>query len=118
MFVFTLLSLSCLNSWELGVMAEALTEYNWASYSVFSDAAFPPPGTLDNSSTLEDVLDIVNNVLAAKEPNTLTLFADESAGDPASAYNFYHCSISQARRVIPAAVIPAAGSAYIVSVMI
>ncbi|KAL1762590.1 Six-hairpin glycosidase-like protein [Schizophyllum commune] len=71
-------------SWELGVMAEALTEYNWASYSVFSDAAFPPPGTLDNSSTLEDVLDIVNNVLAAKEPNTLTLFADESAGDPAS----------------------------------
>ncbi|KAL1747907.1 Six-hairpin glycosidase-like protein [Schizophyllum fasciatum] len=92
---------SAKKSWEVGVMAEALTEYNWPAYSVFGSAAFPPPGALNtsappgalntsalpgtpNASALADVRHIVDTVLAAKAPGTLTLFADDSAGDPAS----------------------------------
>lgn len=71
-------------SWEMGVMAEALTEYEWASLSVFSDTAFPPPAALNSSVNASDVLEVVHTVLAAKSADTITLFADESAGDPAS----------------------------------
>ncbi|KAF9076520.1 Six-hairpin glycosidase-like protein [Rhodocollybia butyracea] len=71
--------------WELGTAAEALTELNWPSLSVFNASAFPPPHILDNANNASDVLNIANNIVSAKPSDSLALVANDGAvGDPAS----------------------------------
>ena len=45
-------------SWELGAAAEALTEYEWKSLSVFDAGAFPPPSLLNDTLNATDVINI------------------------------------------------------------
>jgi hypothetical protein len=45
------------HSWEIGTLAEALTEYEWYTRSVFADyTPYPPPALIQNEAA--DVLSI------------------------------------------------------------
>ncbi|KAL4241438.1 hypothetical protein ABKN59_000388 [Abortiporus biennis] len=74
------------HSWELGTAAEALTELETPTLSVFS-SKFPPPSNLAASvvSSAVDVLSIASTVVKEKPANSQTLIAGDGAvGDPAS----------------------------------
>ncbi|KAI0260515.1 Six-hairpin glycosidase-like protein [Gloeopeniophorella convolvens] len=72
------------HSWEIGTLAEALTELEWGSLSVFAPGAVPPPARLARGEA-EDVLEIAERIVAAKTPDTLPLIdGDGAVGDPAS----------------------------------
>jgi len=71
------------SSWDTGTRAQALTEYNAPEYSVMStNCSFPLPTTARDLGT---PLQIAQSVVAQKPTNTLPLFDDRSAADPASA---------------------------------
>ncbi|THH13889.1 hypothetical protein EW146_g6382 [Bondarzewia mesenterica] len=83
-------------SWEIGTAAEALTEWEWSSLSVFGGSgSFPPPSTLGVDNNASDVLAIAEKLIAIdigllnkKNPNTLPLInGDGAVGDPASIGN-------------------------------
>ena len=46
-----------MRSWEIGTLAEALTEYEWCELSVFAPGSFPPPAHLRKGEAA-DVLSI------------------------------------------------------------
>ncbi|KAJ3829051.1 Six-hairpin glycosidase [Lentinula raphanica] len=72
-------------SWELGTAAEALTELEWPSLSVFNASSIPPPHVLDSSDDASDVLKIATDTVNAKPGDSLALVANDGAvGDPAS----------------------------------
>ncbi|RDB20479.1 hypothetical protein Hypma_012481 [Hypsizygus marmoreus] len=72
-------------SWELGVAAEALTEFSWPALSVFERSAFPPPAHLNVSLNASDVLEIAVKTVSRKPADSLALIANQgSAADPAS----------------------------------
>ncbi|THV05421.1 Six-hairpin glycosidase [Dendrothele bispora CBS 962.96] len=72
-------------SWELGTAAEALLELECPTLSVFNQSAFPPPYQLNDGLNITDVVNIANNVLAAKTTDSLPLIDNDGAvGDPAS----------------------------------
>ncbi|PPR02489.1 hypothetical protein CVT24_002038 [Panaeolus cyanescens] len=72
-------------SWELGTAAEALLELSWPELSVFNSSAFPPSGHFTGLRFPEDVVNIANETVTKKPPNTLPLIANQgSAADPAS----------------------------------
>lgn len=68
------------NSWEYGTRAEALLEYDYPGYAVFSPTAFPPP----LSPIPTTVNSIATFVLQTRPRGILPLMQDGSAGDPAS----------------------------------
>ncbi|KAA1465984.1 hypothetical protein DENSPDRAFT_830706 [Dentipellis sp. KUC8613] len=75
-------------SWELGTLAEALTELSWPSITVFSPHAVPPPERLTAVNNASDVIRIAQSVVASKPPDSLPLVAGDGAvGDPASIGN-------------------------------
>jgi hypothetical protein len=51
-----LLQWPLIDSWELGTLAEALTEYEWPELAVFTSGSIPPPTQLNGLGT--DVLSI------------------------------------------------------------
>ncbi|KAI0321459.1 Six-hairpin glycosidase [Amylostereum chailletii] len=71
------------HSWELGTLAEALTELEYPQYSVFNEkSAFPVHARRELP---QDVLNISETIIAARLPNMTTLIdGDGAAGDPAS----------------------------------
>ncbi|KAG5644561.1 hypothetical protein DXG03_008135 [Asterophora parasitica] len=72
-------------SWELGVAAEAHTEFSWPALSVFEPSAFPPPKHLNVSLNASDVLEIAVKTVSKKPATSLPLIAAQgSAADPAS----------------------------------
>jgi len=72
------------HSWELGTLAEALTELEWPQLGVFAPGSIPPPAHLENGVG-EDVFSIVERVIARKSSNSLTFISNDGAvGDPAS----------------------------------
>ncbi|KAI9448536.1 Six-hairpin glycosidase-like protein [Lactarius indigo] len=74
----------CRHSWELGTLAEALTEFEWSKLGVFSPHSIPPPARLAHSQAA-DVLSIAETVVAEKPPDSLPLInGDGAVGDPAS----------------------------------
>jgi len=88
----TLLRLVCDNavnsstqSWEVGTLAEALTEAKWPRLSVFLPGSVPPPSVLPWWENAHDVLAIAEAVVNQKENESLPLAdGDGSVGDPAS----------------------------------
>ncbi len=50
-----------MHSWELGTLAEALTEYEWPELAVFTFGSIPPPTQLNGLGT--DVLSIAEKCL-------------------------------------------------------
>ncbi|KAF9057455.1 Six-hairpin glycosidase-like protein [Panaeolus papilionaceus] len=72
-------------SWEVGTASEALLELSWPELSVFNASAFPPSRHLTGSAFPKDVVQIANDTVSKKPPNTLALLANQgSAADPAS----------------------------------
>ena len=51
-----LLQRPSIDSWELGALAEALTEYEWPELAVFTSGSIPPPSQLNGLGT--DVVSI------------------------------------------------------------
>ncbi|TFY55339.1 hypothetical protein EVG20_g9357 [Dentipellis fragilis] len=73
------------HSWEIGTLAEALTELEWPALSVFSPNSIPPPRKLPAHENANDVLQIAEQVVANKAPGSLPLIdGDGAVGDPAS----------------------------------
>ncbi|TCD67698.1 hypothetical protein EIP91_012064 [Steccherinum ochraceum] len=75
------------HSWELGAEAQALTELEVPSLSVFSNNRLPPPQSpsLSVRKTASDVFNIATTIVRAMPPNSTTLIdGDGAAGDPAS----------------------------------
>ncbi|KAA1465990.1 Six-hairpin glycosidase [Dentipellis sp. KUC8613] len=85
------------HSWEIGTLAEALTELEWPALSVFGADAIPPPRRLPARENARDVLQIAEQpqadlkpfvqyrVVANKAPGSLPLIdGDGAVGDPAS----------------------------------
>ncbi|KAK7695457.1 hypothetical protein QCA50_000093 [Cerrena zonata] len=75
------------HSWELGTLAETLTELKAPSLSVFSPFDLPPPRHLDSklNASISEVLDLVTKVIRAKSPDSPTFIdGDGAAADPAS----------------------------------
>lgn len=50
-FPIQLLQRRLINSWELGTLAEALTEYEWPELAVFTSGSIPPPAQLNGIGT-------------------------------------------------------------------
>ncbi|KAI0299736.1 Six-hairpin glycosidase [Multifurca ochricompacta] len=72
------------HSWEIGTLAEALTEYEWPTLGVFACGSIPPPGKLREGQAA-DVLSIAEKVVAEKTAGSLPLInGDGAVGDPAS----------------------------------
>ncbi|TFY81789.1 hypothetical protein EWM64_g2222 [Hericium alpestre] len=72
------------HSWELGTLAEALTELESPRLSVFSAHSIPPPAHLKPGEA-SDVLNLAANIVANKTPSSGPLIdGDGAAGDPAS----------------------------------
>ncbi|EJU06613.1 Six-hairpin glycosidase [Dacryopinax primogenitus] len=75
---------SAQQSWELGTEAEALTELDYPSLSVFSPLSLPPP-TFFTSSPPSEVLSIAASVVHSRPAGPGPLIpADGAVGDPAS----------------------------------
>ncbi|KAI0253057.1 Six-hairpin glycosidase [Lactifluus subvellereus] len=71
-------------SWEIGTLAEALTEYEWPRFGVFAPGSVPPPGLVGKNEAA-DVLSIAERVVAEKPSGSLPLInGDGAVGDPAS----------------------------------
>lgn len=71
-------------SWEIGTLAEALTELEWKRFGVFAHHSFPPPACLEPGEAA-DVMSIAETVVARKQPGMLPLIDGAGAvGDPAS----------------------------------
>ncbi|KAH9024526.1 Six-hairpin glycosidase-like protein [Lactarius pseudohatsudake] len=74
------------HSWELGTLAEALTEFEWPRLGVFSPRSIPPPARLAHGQAA-DVLSIAEMVVAENPPGALPaplITGDGAVGDPAS----------------------------------
>ncbi|KAI0253056.1 Six-hairpin glycosidase-like protein [Lactifluus subvellereus] len=72
------------HSWEIGTLAEALTEFEWPWLGVFAPGSIPPPSGLEDDQAM-DVLRIAEKVVAQKPANFLPLIdGDGAVGDPAS----------------------------------
>ncbi|KAH9963396.1 Six-hairpin glycosidase [Lactifluus volemus] len=75
------------HSWEIGTLAEALTELEWPWLGVFASGSIPPPQSLAEG-VAADVLCIADDVVAQKPPDFLPLInGDGAVGDPASIGN-------------------------------
>ncbi|CAL1701354.1 unnamed protein product [Somion occarium] len=75
------------HSWELGTAAQALTELNASSLSVFSPFTLPPPTRLDDrlNASASDVINIATNIVRALPVDSKVLVdGDGAVGDPAS----------------------------------
>ncbi|KAI5981511.1 Six-hairpin glycosidase-like protein [Pisolithus marmoratus] len=78
------------HSWEYGTRAEVLLELNASSYSVFSPTALPPPQQIPSTSSLSDVIDIAQMIVANRSISNgnitgpQPLIKDNATGDPAS----------------------------------
>ena len=57
-----------MHSWELGTLAEALTEYEWPHLSVFAPRSIPPPAHLRKGEA-KDVLSIAKKCACFFLPN-------------------------------------------------
>jgi len=74
-----------LQSWEVGTLAEALTEAEWPRLSVFLPGSVLPPLVLPWWESAYDVLGIAENVINQRANGSLPLADGEgSVGDPAS----------------------------------
>ncbi|KAH8986289.1 Six-hairpin glycosidase-like protein [Lactarius akahatsu] len=74
------------HSWELGTLAETLTEFEWPRLGVFSPRSIPPPARLAHGQAA-DVLSIAETVVAENPPGALPaplINGDGAIGDPAS----------------------------------
>ncbi|KAH9049232.1 Six-hairpin glycosidase-like protein [Lactarius deliciosus] len=74
------------HSWELGTLAEALTEFEWPRLGVFSPHSIPPPARLAHGQAA-DVLSIAETVVAENPPGALPaplINGEGAVGDPAS----------------------------------
>ncbi|KAH8830616.1 Six-hairpin glycosidase [Flagelloscypha sp. PMI_526] len=72
-------------SWERGTAAEALLELSPAGLSVYGEDSIPPPAKLPKNANLTDFSTIVNDVVAAKPPDSKPLIDGQgSVADPAS----------------------------------
>jgi len=72
------------HSWEIGTLAEALTELEWPQLSVFASGSIPPPSHLTKGEA-KDVLAIAEKVVKNKPAGQLPLIDGAGAtGDPAS----------------------------------
>ncbi|KAI0260506.1 Six-hairpin glycosidase-like protein [Gloeopeniophorella convolvens] len=72
-------------SWEIGTLAEALTEVEWSRLSTFAPGSVPPPPRLPWYEHASDVLTIAEDTIDQKANGTLALAdGDGSVGDPAS----------------------------------
>jgi len=75
------------HSWELGTAAEAMTELDSPSLSVFGDDTIPPPSHLSRtlSASISEVTTLATNIVRAKPANSSVLIdGDGAVGDPAS----------------------------------
>lgn len=76
---------SSTESWEIGTLAEALTEAKWPRLSVFQSGSLPPPVILPWWENAHDVLAIAETVVSQKDNGSLPLTDGGGAvGDPAS----------------------------------
>ncbi|KAH9059334.1 Six-hairpin glycosidase [Lactarius vividus] len=74
------------HSWELGTLAEALTELEWSKLGVFSPHSIPPPARLAPGQAM-DVLSIAETVVAENPPGAVPaplINGEGAVGDPAS----------------------------------
>ncbi|KAI0253048.1 glycosyl hydrolase family 88-domain-containing protein [Lactifluus subvellereus] len=72
-------------SWEIGTLAEALTEVEWPLLSVFTPVSVYPPSRLPWWESAADVLSIAETTINRKVSGTLPLADGQgSVGDPAS----------------------------------
>ena len=80
------------HSWELGVLANALTEVFYPSYSPFSfdNAALPSGGKLGNTSPPWVVLDVINQTLSSYSWSGAP--SNASSSTPLSSYLSYSTS--------------------------
>jgi hypothetical protein len=56
------------HSWEIGTLAEALTEFEWPSLAVFAPGSIPPPPNLGEDKAA-DVLSIAEKCALFRFPN-------------------------------------------------
>ncbi|KAN0140218.1 Six-hairpin glycosidase-like protein [Lactarius tabidus] len=76
---------SSTQSWEIGTLAEALTEAKWPRLSVFQSGTVPPPAILPWWENAHDVLAMAETVVSQKDNKSLPLADGNGAvGDPAS----------------------------------
>ncbi|KAF8259459.1 Six-hairpin glycosidase [Lactarius quietus] len=79
-----------LHSWEIGTLAEALTELEWKHLGVFSPYSIPPPAQLPPGVAADTIMLMPPavasfSVVAEKVPGTQPLInGDGAVGDPAS----------------------------------
>ncbi|KAH9963384.1 Six-hairpin glycosidase [Lactifluus volemus] len=72
-------------SWEIGTLAEALTEAEWPMLSTFMAGSVPPPARLPWWESASDVLTIAETTINQKVNGKLPLTDGQGAvGDPAS----------------------------------
>jgi len=73
------------HSWEIGTLAEALTEVEWPLLSAFTPSSLYPPSRLPWWESAYDVLSIAETTINQKVNGTLPLADGQgSVGDPAS----------------------------------
>jgi len=80
---------SALKSWELGVRAQAILEFNATTYSVFSATPLPPPARVPDalSAALAPYFGIARDIVGAQNATgdgPQPLMEDGSAADPAA----------------------------------
>jgi hypothetical protein len=73
-----------MHSWELGTLAEALTELEWPQLGVFAPGSIPPPTRL-NKGEAKDVLSIAERCVclysfAFQQREALKLCVDVACG--------------------------------------
>lgn len=71
--------------WELGTEAEALTELDFPTLSVYSPLSLPPPTHLNSTYNASEVLSIATTVVQNKPANIQPFIQDGAVGDPPSA---------------------------------
>lgn len=72
-----------LKSWEIGTLAEALTEFSWPALSVYAPVT-APIYPLNSTYNASDVMSIAQRTVATKPADITALMLDGASGDPAS----------------------------------